>query len=323
MKRSSVPSLLFCFLCSLLPLAHAEDASLSIQATTDQTSVKTGMMFLVHARVVNTNDDTSTGFWGNTCSYEKHWVTDNPDVLIQSWTCAENSLEEITLSPGDVYEKNLILYIPQQDKTEPVTFRMGFKRMSENGDIDEPLWSDPVTMKVIVPEAKGEAGADDAAETPSDEKGSDDLLDSDEPAGAEPAAEVGDEAEASDGSKGSLPSESEAVTPAVSGEPLVFQDPGVPIEVQPGDEFSIALASNPSTGFRWKMTLPEGAQPVIFLGSQHVVEDTVMPGVPGTEVFKFKAAAEGEVQAAFVYERPWETITAPTRKIFTILVEEN
>ncbi len=321
MKRSFVLLFLFCFLSSSLPFVHAEDLLLSIQATTDQTSVKTGMMFLVHARVVNTSGDTSTGFWGNTCSYEKHWVTDNPDVLIQSWTCTENSLEEITLSPGDVYEKNLILYIPQQDKTEPVTFRMGFKRMSENGDIDEPLWSDPVTMKVIVPEAKGEA--DDAAEIPSGEKGSDDLLDSVEPAGAEPAAEVGDEAGASDGSKGSLPSESEAVTPTVSGEPLVFQDPGVPIEVQPGDEFSIALASNPSTGFRWKMTLPEGVQPVTFLGSQHVVADTVMPGVPGTEVFKFKAAAEGEVQAAFVYERPWETITAPTRKIFTILVEEN
>jgi len=323
MKRSFSLLLFFCFLCSSLPLGHAEDPLLGIQATTDQTSVKTGMMFLVHVRVVNLSDDTSTGFWGNTCSYEKHWVTDNPGVLIQSWTCGENSLEEITLSPGDVYEKNLILYIPQQNKTEPVTFRMGFKRMSENGDIDEPLWSDPVTMKVIVPEEKGEAVSDAPGEKPSDEKGSEELLESVEPAGAEPAAEVAPEAEGSEKVPASLSPQSSVVTPVTSGQPLVFQDPEVPIEVQPGDEFSIALASNPSTGFRWKMTLPEGAQPVTFLGSEHVVADTVMPGVPGTEVFKFKAAAEGEVQAAFVYERPWETIPAPTRKIFTILVEEN
>ncbi len=115
---------------------------------------------------------------------------------------------------------------------------------------------------------------------------------------------------------------SDSAVPAAN-QPLVFQDPGVPIYVQPGQEFSIALVSNPSTGFRWKMTLPEGQEIVKFLGSEHVISEEVMPGVPGEEVSKFKAMIPGEIKVDFVYERPWETKTAPTRKIFTILVQEN
>jgi predicted secreted protein len=48
-----------------------------------------------------------------------------------------------------------------------------------------------------------------------------------------------------------------------------------------------------------------------------------MMGAPGEEVYKFKAMSPGETKADFVYERPWEPKTAPTRKIFTIFVQEN
>ena len=71
------------------------------------------------------------------------------------------------------------------------------------------------------------------------------------------------------------------------------------------------------------MTLPSGDKTVIFLGSEHVVLKEAMPGVPGNELFKFKALTRGETKAEFVYERPWETKTAPTRKIFTLVVQEN
>ena len=143
--------LLAAFFCSISP-SFAEDLSLKIVASADQNSVKSGMMFLTHVRVENPSSDTTEEFWANTCSYEKHWMTDHSGVFIQSWTCNENSLEEITLEPGDAYSKNIILYISQQDKTGPVTFRLGFKRMSENGDIAEPLWGNSITMNVLVPE---------------------------------------------------------------------------------------------------------------------------------------------------------------------------
>lgn len=271
--------LVFSSLYFQVPIVRAEDSLLKIQAIPDQNSVKGGMMFLVHAQVVNSSSDTSVEFWSNSCSYEKHWVTDNAGVFIQSWTCNENTLEQITLDPGDSYEKNIILYIPKKDKTEPVTFRLGFKRMSENGDVAEPLWSDPVTMDVVVPEDMKEAAPSPAV-----------------------VADV--------------------AMPTVS-QPLVFQDPGVPIKVSPGEEFSITLVSNPSTGFGWKMTLPEDQKTVKFLESRYVAPQKMIPGAPGEEVYKFTAMTLGETKADFVYARPWEPKVAPTRKIFTILVEKN
>jgi inhibitor of cysteine peptidase len=285
------------------PIVLGEDSLLKIQALLDQNSVKNGMMFLVHVQAANSSSDTSVEFWANTCSYEKHWVTDNPGVFIQPWTCNENTLEQITLDPGNAYEKNIILYIPNRDKTGPVTFRLGFKRMSENGDVAEPLWSDPVTIDVIVPEESKPAAS---------------------PAAEEVTSQTPDQAPV-------IPDEAAATPPVVASEPaaatgepsLMFRDPGVPIQVPRDKEFSIALASNPSTGFRWKMTLPEDQQVVKLLGSEHVVSQEVMPGVPGEEVYKFKAITAGETKVDFVYERPWEPKEAPTRKIFTILVQEN
>ncbi|MFH0984365.1 MAG: protease inhibitor I42 family protein [Candidatus Omnitrophota bacterium] len=289
-----------CFFC---PVVRAEDPLLQIQVFPDQNSVKTGMMFLNRVEVSNTSDDTSVDFWSNTCSYEKHWVTDNPVVSIQSWTCNENTLEEVTLDPGNSYEKNIILYIPSQDKTGPVTFRLGFKRMSEDGDVAEPLWSDPITMNVVVPEEAKETPIPPVAE----------IL-------PETSAQVSvDASKESDTPSSPVPS----ATPVTENKPLIFRDPGVPVEVLPGEEFSIALASNPSTGFRWKMTMPEGDKTAQFVRSDHVVSQEVMPGVPGEEIFKFKAVTPGEGKIDFVYERPWEPRTAPTRKIFTILVQKN
>jgi inhibitor of cysteine peptidase len=225
-------------------------------------------------------------------------------VFIQSWTCDTNTLEQVTLDPGSSYGKNIILYIPKKDKTEPVTFRLGFKRMSEDGDIAEPLWSDPVTINVIVP--------DDMKEIPP-ATGRVDVAKSQKPAAVTP-----EETAVKKVTAGELESE----VPA-GGQLLAFQDPGVPIAVRPGQEFSISLGSDPSTGFRWKMTLPEGDKTVMLLGSEHVASRQVQPGIPGTEVFKFKALTRGETKADFVYERSWETQNAPTRKIFTIAVRED
>lgn len=144
---------------------QAEDPTLAVKAFPDQRIVKAGMMFLVNVQVIN-QDKVFAGFWTNDCSYEKHWVTDHAGVLIQPWTCADNGMEEITLGNGAAYTKNIILYIPKPEKTGPVTFRLGFKRMSENGDVAEPIWSDPVTIRVLVPEGSSiteKPAADDAA----------------------------------------------------------------------------------------------------------------------------------------------------------------
>ena len=333
-KKKCVALFLFAFLCVSASAVLAGDPAIKIQTLPDQNSVKAGMMFLIHAQVANTSPDTAVEFWANTCSYEKHWVTDNPVVFIQSWTCDENTLEQITLQPGDVYEKNIILYIPKKDKTEPVTFRLGFKRMGEDGDVTEPLWGDPITMQVIVPEEMKEvapaasenvpsANREPAASVevngtpqPSETESSEPVENVDAPSEDQEASAPGEV------NKAPQPAEKEPAAMAAEGS-LVFRDPAVPIKIKAGDAFSIALASNATTGFHWKMTLPEDVKAVTFLGSDYIVSQAGLVGAPGTEVFKFKAVTSGEIKAAFVYERPWETIPAPTRKMFTIVVQES
>jgi predicted secreted protein len=305
------------------PAVGAEDSLLKIQVFPDQNSVKSGMMFLVRAQAANSSSGTSTEFWTNSCSYEKHWVADNPAVLIQPWTCNENTLEQTTLEPGDVYEKNIILYISKKDKTGPVTFRLGFKRMSEDGDVAEPLWSDPLTMDVVVPEEMKEAGA---PMSPARSLGLDGRSSQAAPApAAEAVPQAPDQTPAApvETNGASLDAAPDPAAPEGNQSAMAFEDPGVPIKIFPDEEFSIALASNPSTGFRWKMTLPEEQKIVKLLGSEHVTSQEVMPGVPGEEVFTFRALAPGETKIDFVYERPWEAKTAPTRKIFTVLVQES
>ena len=293
----------FSCLCFSGSIVRAEDSLLKIRVLSGQNSVKGGMMFLVHVQVANSSSDTLVDFWSNTCSYEKHWVTDNPGVFIQPWTCNENAFEQILLKPDDIYEKNIILYIPKKDKTEPVTFRLGFRRMSEDGDVAEPLWSDPVTMNVIVPEEMKEATS---------------------PAVAKIVSQVSDQASATSLKMNKISPAIAADSAVLAGSrSLEFQDSGVPIIVRSGEEFSISLVSNATTGYRWKMTLPEEQKIVKSLGSEYVAPQRTMMGAPGEEVYKFKAVTPGKIKIDFVYKRSWESETAPTRKIFTVLVQED
>ena len=277
---------------------QAEDLLPKIQAISDQNSVKPGMMFLVRARVINPGSG-KIDFWANTCSYEKHWVTDHAGVFIQSWTCQENSLEEITLDSEKAYEKNIIIYIPKGDPAGSVTFRLGFKRMSENGEVAEPLWSDPIIMHMIVPEGSEKPVTTSAKGAPVLEK------------------------------KQSTPTRQEAAKAIVQKPapgkilPEVFTDPNVPIKIKRGEDFSISLASNPSAGFRWKMALPRNQKILVFLGSVQGASQKGMPQSLKSEIYKFKAFTMGEIKVDFLFQRPSETITASPRKIFTVLVQEN
>lgn len=295
-------TLLFFCLCFSSSIVRAEDPLLKIQVLPDQNSVKSGMMFLVHVQVANSSSDTSVDFWSNTCSCEKHWVTDNPGVFIQPWTCNENAFEQIMLKPGDIYEKNIILYIPKKDKTGPVTFQLGFKHMSEDGNVAEPLWSSPVTMNVIVPEEMKEVLP---------------------PTAERDTSQVPDPALMTVAKMNKMSPTAAGPVMSAGSRSLMFQDPGVPIKVRPGEEFSIVLVSNPTTGFLWEMALPAKQRTVKFLGSEYIAPQEKMMGAPGEEIYKFKAMTQGETKADFVYKRPWETVTAPTRKIFTILVQKN
>ena len=80
------------------------------------------------------------------------------------------------------------------------------------------------------------------------------------------------------------------------------------VEVSVGDSFTVALCSNPTTGFLWSESAEISDETVVkqvdhkFLppGEKGVV------GASGKEVWTFKALKEGESTISMEYSRPWK-----------------
>ncbi len=101
--------------------------------------------------------------------------------------------------------------------------------------------------------------------------------------------------------------------------PTVFTKPG-PIVVKPDDEFLIALASNPGTGYRWTATVSD-AKVISSEGSAYQAPATVMPGAGGQQVFSFEAKHQGKATISLAYARPWEkNVRAAKVLLFTVSV---
>ena len=83
------------------------------------------------------------------------------------------------------------------------------------------------------------------------------------------------------------------------------------LTINSGEEFTVKLCSNPSTGFQWS-EMPENANPEILSQSSHdfsIQGDNgtpLPPGTPGFEIWTFTANGTGQVQLYFEYSRNWE-----------------
>lgn len=152
--------LVACLIC--IPAVLWAEVTFRVTAEPDQNSVKQGMMFLVRVGVTNATESTLS-LRVHDCAFDRHWETDHENVHIQSWTCEKSEVERTDLDAGGTYGKNIILYVSGVEASGPVTFRMGFKHLLESGDEMEPVWSDPVTVNVQVPEEQKKAPDDEAA----------------------------------------------------------------------------------------------------------------------------------------------------------------
>jgi inhibitor of cysteine peptidase len=92
------------------------------------------------------------------------------------------------------------------------------------------------------------------------------------------------------------------------------------IEVEAGEEFSIALASNRTTGYRWQLVTPLDEQIVKPVGSEYVAPAASRPGAGGEEVWTFRAVGPGKTEIALQYVRPWETGVAPAETARYVVV---
>jgi len=80
------------------------------------------------------------------------------------------------------------------------------------------------------------------------------------------------------------------------------------LEVAAGESFTVALCSNPTTGFQWSETAEIGDAAVIERTDHEFLphEDEQTVGGAGKEVWTFKALKEGESTISVEYSRPWE-----------------
>lgn len=83
--------------------------------------------------------------------------------------------------------------------------------------------------------------------------------------------------------------------------PLEVSDPSKPILVNSGDEFTIVLDSNPTTGYHWEIVaeLDAGLE---LVSKEYTNDEPVAPG--GVDVWTFKAVSAGKRQVTLGYYPP-------------------
>lgn len=100
-----------------------------------------------------------------------------------------------------------------------------------------------------------------------------------------------------------------------------ISDPATPITVKSGQEFSLVLASNPTTGYRWDLAAPLVESRLRLSGKSYSPATPGIPGSGGTETWNFKASGKERAVVFLRYARPWEKGGEPLRQaVFVILV---
>jgi inhibitor of cysteine peptidase len=103
---------------------------------------------------------------------------------------------------------------------------------------------------------------------------------------------------------------------------LVISEPGKTIEVAAGNEFKIVIDSNPSTGYHWELVDDLDESVIQFVSKDYRADEPVMPGSGGSDVWTFRAVAEGEASITLGYYPPSNDPVDPAQTVtFTIIVK--
>jgi predicted secreted protein len=100
----------------------------------------------------------------------------------------------------------------------------------------------------------------------------------------------------------------------------VSTDATQPIQVISGQDFTLAVASNRTTGYQWQLARPLDEAMVRFTRSQYRDVATGRPGAGGEELWTFQAVGQGQAQITMQYVRPWERRAAPVKQMTFVVV---
>ncbi|NOH01564.1 MAG: peptidase inhibitor I42 [Chloroflexi bacterium] len=103
---------------------------------------------------------------------------------------------------------------------------------------------------------------------------------------------------------------------------LQVSDPAQPIEAAAGDEFTIVLDANPSTGYHWELVEELDAGVVQFVSRDYSADQPVTIGSGGVDVWTFQAVGAGETQITLGYYPPSNDPEEPQQTVtFTVTVK--
>jgi inhibitor of cysteine peptidase len=96
-----------------------------------------------------------------------------------------------------------------------------------------------------------------------------------------------------------------------AGGGVTVTEPG-PVSLKPGEQATIILDSNPTTGYSWELTSAPDTAVVRVVSDTYVPPSTQVPGAGGTQEIRIEGVAAGTATLEFGYRRPWETDVPPT-----------
>lgn len=100
-----------------------------------------------------------------------------------------------------------------------------------------------------------------------------------------------------------------------------FTNPKRPVEAKAGQQFTIVLGANHTTGYRWQLANGTDKNIVGLLGSEYKASDEGRVGSGGREVWTFLAKSQGRTKISFRYARPWEKEAGAKTTSFEIVVQ--
>ena len=92
------------------------------------------------------------------------------------------------------------------------------------------------------------------------------------------------------------------------------------IRARVGEPFTIALPSNPTTGYTWTMDYDNVLLRAEDAQFEPSASNSIRLGAGGTSVFAFTPLLKGKTTIRFVYKRPWENIVADTRAFYVEII---